>query len=124
MSKMASELRHAIGSISTKSFLNPLLWLCGIITVPSFVLCFISEEPWMQVSFFIAGMLPLFTTLFLTFRHKDRPELFQSEEFRLRDRALRIYGDSAGGPIPDLSQIVGAETAMKLLDANSSEAKS
>lgn len=113
--KIAKELRHAVGSVSTKSFLNPLLWLCGLISIPSYILSSLTVGL-LQIAFFAVGTAPLLLVIFLTLKYQNRPDLFQSEEYRLRDQALRIFGNSQSSDIDGLSKIVGVPKNYTLIE--------
>lgn len=116
MSRLAHEWRQAVGSISTKSFLNPFLWMCGLVSLPSFILAYVASSP-LNYAFLVIGLVPLTLIVFLTLKYSVRPELFQSEDYRLKDRALRIFGDSQSDNIEGLARIVTPESPYPLLDA-------
>lgn len=109
------ELRQALGSVSTKSVMNPALWLCGLISLPVFTLSFFATGL-MQVAFFAVGLIPLGIALHLFIKYSDRPELLQSEEYRIKDQALRVYGDSEQKDTRALPAIINNQPLLSLQD--------
>ncbi|MFO1260025.1 MAG: hypothetical protein U1E68_02960 [Sphingomonadaceae bacterium] len=95
--EIGRHLKEAAGAVATKSVINPMLWLAAIVAVPAFAASVLSEEPY-KFYFFALGALvagvPLISYVFFAFTDPDR---LQDEEFRLRDKALTIFGDSSPG---------------------------
>jgi hypothetical protein len=109
-------IRAATSRVETlrvvRTAVNPLLWMTGIVTPLSLVLAVIANERWMRVALLSLGALPVAVTLaayfVLLFRDPDR---LQSEEYRLRQRALQmVYKKGAGAEIVDAAtEIVRTE---------------
>lgn len=98
---------EAGGQLKVKSALYPVLWLCGILTVPGMIAATLGDLPFLfqivavaPVAFALGGFL--FLLLF------DREKL-QSEEYQIRSRSLEIVEQSNGLIIKDPSKIVLTE---------------
>jgi len=85
------------GKLSVKSALNPVLWLCAIVSIPSLVtliiyLC-INREPaiWLISLFIFLISFPILLVgvgfIFLLFRDRDR---LQSEEYQIQKQTLEM----------------------------------
>ena len=87
--EIASRMIEVGGSLSVKSALNPILWLCAIIDGPCFFLFFFNPEPpgWIIVLAFLPIVVALFSFLFLLFCDRDK---LQSEEYQLKKRSLEM----------------------------------
>ena len=86
------------GKLTVRSALNPILWLCAIITVPTLVAGAVRPE---LPSWVIAvGCLPviaaIFGFLFLLFFDRDK---LQSEDFQIKKRTLELT-QQKGDPAP------------------------
>ena len=108
------------GRLTVKSALNPILWLCGIITIPTLVAG--AVHPLLPIWVIAIGCSPvvvaLFGFLFLLFFDRDK---LQSEEFQIRKRTIEMAqqkGDLMPWEInpnaiisnPDLPSISGSVT--------------
>jgi hypothetical protein len=91
--------REVGGRLRVRSGLNPMLWLCGIITMPSLIVYGMKENPsgWLLVF----AMAPEATAIlgFLFFMLFDRPYL-QSESFQIRKMELEMIEEKGSPPIP------------------------
>ena len=86
---IAAKAVEAGTRLTVKSALNPVLWLCAIVTVPSFIsFGFVANPPawWvtLAVSPVAAAILGFFFLLFF-----DRDKL-QSEEYQLKKQSLEL----------------------------------
>ena len=81
------------GKLRVKSALNPILWLCGIIAVPSLLFLKVVWPPptWLIIVILTLVFIPVITAIgaFLFFMFKD-PDKLQSEEYQLLKRELEI----------------------------------
>lgn len=96
--KVYTKALEAASSLKVRSALNPILWLCGIITIPAIMaLSFTGRsEVWLiALALFPVGAAILGFFFLLIF---DRDKL-QSEEFQLRNRTLNIM-QQKGQAIP------------------------
>lgn len=84
---------EAGGRLRVRSALNPILWLCAIITLPAICLYLKwPSEPPQWVIMLICT--PVFTAVlgffFLLFFDRDK---LQSEDYQLRKRSLELIGE-------------------------------
>lgn len=84
-----SKAMDSVTAMTVKSALNPVLWLCGIITLP--VICiasFLSSPPFWLILF---GATPILLAvigfLYLLFFDRDR---LQSENYQIRKQSLEL----------------------------------
>ena len=95
---IASRAIDAGGKLTVKSALNPILWLCGIVSIPGLVaIPFVQPTPtWLIV--LICG--PVVTAMlgFLILLFIDRDKL-QSEEYQIRKQTLE-YMQQKGQALP------------------------
>lgn len=86
------------GRLMVKSALNPILWLCGIITIPTLIAG--GLHPQLPVWIVAIGCAPvvvaLFGFLFLLFFDRDK---LQSEEYQIQKRTIEL-AQQKGDPYP------------------------
>ena len=80
----------------SRTGINPLLWVLAIVTPLALVLAEFASEGWLRIAMFVLAVAPpavVFVAYFvLVFA---RPELLQSEEYRLRRDALIAFRQGA-----------------------------
>ncbi len=88
---------HAESVKVSRTGINPLLWLVGLITPLALILAVWANDAPLRVALLMFAALPpsvaiiaWFVLLFL------RPQMLESEEYRLRQSAIRLLIDSAG----------------------------
>lgn len=88
---------RAAARISTNSALNPLLWLCAIISAPCLLLATLSAAE-MAIWLLLLGAFPVAVALiaYLYFMLRD-PNRLQSEQYLLDRYRLERIGDSDVG---------------------------
>jgi len=106
--KLQDLVRAATARVETvrvvRTAINPLLWLVGIVTTLAFVLAVVAGgSPAIQAALLVFGAVPVVAVIvayfILLFRDPDR---LQSEEYRLRQRALQmVYRKGASAEIVD-----------------------
>lgn len=89
-----------------RTAINPLLWLVGIVTPLSLVLAVAAGDALMRTAMLGLASLPVVVTIVayfvLVFRDPDR---LQSEEYRLRQRALQmLYKKGANAEVVDATK--------------------
>ncbi|HKU73595.1 MAG TPA: hypothetical protein VJR02_06730 [Pyrinomonadaceae bacterium] len=96
-------MRETGGRIRVRSGLNPMLWLCAIITMPSLVVYGLKDDPsdWLLVFAFAPEATAIFGFLF--FLLFDRPYL-QSEQFQIRKMEIEMI-EEKGRPSIEASQV-------------------
>jgi len=77
------------GRLRVRSALNPVLWLCAIVTLPIIAtLGFATDKPWWLVSIAAAPVIvALGGFVFLLLFDRDK---LQSEEYQIRKRSLEL----------------------------------
>jgi len=94
--KLITKVMDAGGRLRVRSALNPVLWLCGIVSAPSMIsLSFSTTQPlWLIV----IASAPIFVALaaFIFLLLFDRDKL-QSEEYQIRKRSLELI-EEKGNP--------------------------
>ena len=87
--QIISKVMEAGGRLTVKSALNPILWLCGIVTIPAIITGFFYQQlpNWLIVLACAPVAVALFGFLFLLFFDRDK---LQSEEYQLRKRTLEL----------------------------------
>jgi hypothetical protein len=75
----------------TRTGINPLLWLAGLVTIPALVLSVLTDNAGLRAALFAVGVLPpiaaIIAYFLLLFWY---PDMLQSEEYRLRRHAMLI----------------------------------
>ena len=104
---IATKAIEAGGKLSVKSALNPILWLCAIITVPGIVVsAFLQPVPvWLIVLILLPVSTAVLGFLFLLIWDRDK---LQSEDFQLKKRSMEVIQDK-GDPRPMLVNIEDVE---------------
>lgn len=84
-----TKVMEAGGRLRVRSALNPILWLCGIITIPSLIVFGLKTEPstWLLVFAFAPEVTAILGFLFLLFVDRDK---LQSEEYQIRKMQLEM----------------------------------
>ena len=80
----------AAEKLRVKSALNPALWLCAIVSIPTILAALaLSDKPpiWLIVLAFIPVILATFGYVFLLFVDRDK---LQSEDYQLRKQSLEL----------------------------------
>jgi hypothetical protein len=87
--QLFSKVVDAGGRLTVKSALNPILWLCGIITIPTLVAgTFYSElATWIVAVGCAPVVVALFGFIFLLFFDRDK---LQSEDFQIKKRTIEL----------------------------------
>src|SRR3972149_3892937 len=93
---IAAKVIDSGGKLSVKSALNPILWLCAIITIPSLIAVpFLDKTPtWLIILIISPVLTAIIGFLFLLLFDRDK---LQSEEYQLKKRSLESIqekGDS------------------------------
>ena len=88
------------------SAINPLLWLTGLVSPRSLVLSVSVGEAWQRAAMFLLAIVPVAITIAVYVRFMIRdPDRLQSEEFRLRQRALKmLYKRGANAEILEVAK--------------------
>lgn len=99
VTRSASE---AMVKLRVRSALNPLLWLSGLISVPSIVACIYSTGA-LQVFFAaLSALPPVAACIAFAYLLLKDPDKLQSEEYQIQKRVLDII-EEKGGTVPLLA---------------------
>jgi hypothetical protein len=82
----------AAGQLRVRSALNPMLWLCAIVSIPCFILSYFAHgvQP-LETILWIAGAIPIVTACSShVYFMLTTPEKLQSEEYQLRHETLDL----------------------------------
>ena len=88
--KLTQRAVDAGGRLRVKSALNPILWLCGIITIPCIsVMTYLGTpvQTWLIILAFIPVACAAFGFIFLLVFDRDK---LQSEDYQIRKRSLEL----------------------------------
>ncbi|MDE2016067.1 MAG: hypothetical protein KGI57_00005, partial [Hyphomicrobiales bacterium] len=95
-----------VETIRVRTAVNPLLWLVGLVTPVSLAAAVLSDDPTVRIvclALAAAPVLVAVVAIFL-FMFYD-PDRLQSEEYRLRQRALQmIYRKGANAEVVDATK--------------------
>ena len=95
------------GRLRVRSALNPVLWLCAIVTVPGAVLATTySDDPPTWLVAIACGPLVLASIGFLVLLFFDRDKL-QSEDCQIRARMLELLQAEKGGLPDSTTRVLG-----------------
>lgn len=102
--------------VATRSVLNPLLWLCGIISLPSLIVAAFVSGP-LLTALIVLGVAPPAATLlaYLFFMFSD-PNRLQSEEFVLQQQLVAAQiGDNRTKEVLEIPVEMSGLTANTVL---------
>jgi hypothetical protein len=110
--KIDEIIRAGLSRVDTirvvRTAINPLLWLVGLTTPLAFILAAFVSDRFTRLVLISFAALPVIATLivYVIFMFRD-PDRLQSEEYRIRQRALQIlYRKGAGADIVDVANQV------------------
>lgn len=110
--KIEEIIRAGLSRIDTirvvRTAINPLLWLVGLTTPLAFILSAIIDDRLIRVLLICFAAIPVIATLiaYVIFMFRD-PDRLQSEEYRIRHRALQIlYRKGGSADIVDVANQV------------------
>jgi hypothetical protein len=98
--QLITSAQSAAAQMRVRSALNPMLWLCAIVTAPCFVLAWLTfgKEPLSTILTY-AALTPLGVTCVLALIFGIfKPDKMQSEEYQIRHEALELIRQK-GSPI-------------------------
>lgn len=90
--RMVGRVSNAAGLLRVRSSLNPMLWLCGIVSPSAFFGAWLlSGDPELSRTLVYVGAAPILATCLGFFYFAlFRPGNLQSEEYQIRHQALEI----------------------------------
>ena len=105
--KISQKAIEAGGRLRVKSALNPILWLCGLITLPCVGAMSYLEPPaplWLVILAFIPVSCAAIGFLFLLILDRDK---LQSEDYQIRKKSLELI-QQKGDALPMASTSIEA----------------
>ncbi len=102
-------LSQSFGKLRIKSALNPILWLCGIVVIPSIWMASRQEgglPVWLIVLIFLPVSVAVLGFLVLLFFDRDK---LQSEDYQIRKQSLELIQEK-GDPVPVRATSIDAIT--------------
>jgi hypothetical protein len=99
--KLEEIIRTGLSRIDTirvvRTAINPLLWLVGLTTPLAFILTAVIADKLIRIMLISFAAVPVIATLatYVIFMFRD-PDRLQSEEYRIRQRALQILYRKGG----------------------------
>jgi hypothetical protein len=126
--KIEEIVRTGLSRVDTirvvRTAINPLLWLVGLTTPLAFILAAFSGDQLTRLLLICFAAVPVIVTLvvYVIFMFRD-PDRLQSEEYRIRQRALQIlYKKGESADIVDVAnQIARIETSATRADTGEKE---
>lgn len=110
--KLEEIIRTGLSRVDTiavkRTAINPALWLVGLVTPISLLLtAVVGDEPTRLILFCFAAAPVLFTFLAYTVLMLRDPDRLQSEEYRIRQQALKyLYKKGGNTEIVDIANQV------------------
>lgn len=94
----------SIERVSVKNALNPILWICGLVSVPAILVLGVMPHPsWVHVTLALAPVaVALFAFLYFMFLEPDR---LQSESYLLRKQALELIEEKGSLAVVEATSI-------------------
>jgi hypothetical protein len=116
--KIEEIIRTGLSRVDTvrvvRTAINPLLWVIGLTTPLAFILAALIGDQFIRVLLICFAAAPVIVTLivYVIFMFRD-PDRLQSEEYRIRQRALQIlYKKGGSADIVDVAnQVARIETS-------------
>jgi ABC-type bacteriocin/lantibiotic exporter with double-glycine peptidase domain len=99
--KLEEIIRTGLSRVDTirvvRTAINPLLWLVGLTSPIAFILVAIIGDQTIRLALLVFAAIPVLVTLvaYVIFMFRD-PDRLQSEEYRIRQQALRILYKTGG----------------------------
>lgn len=86
---IASRITEAGGRLTVRSALNPALWLCAIVAIPSLLISSFSSNPPGWLGFLVGGPVLIACLGYMFLLVFDRDKL-QSEEYQIKKKTLEL----------------------------------
>ena len=97
--------RHhsSIERVAVRNALNPVLWLCGLVSTPAAISVSLGNGTWLHIALALGPVaVALFAFCFFMFRDPDR---LHSESFQLRKQALELIEEKGSLSVIDATTI-------------------
>jgi hypothetical protein len=120
LAKVGQSTQKAAIRLCVRSALNPMLWLCAILTPVCLIFAYIFRDATVLCYLLLAvGLFPVVVTCFgFIYFAIVRPEKLQSEEYQLRHETLLIIQEKTGRitMLPTPLDAIANPQAKQLLD--------
>jgi hypothetical protein len=121
--QIIANARSAASSLRVRSALNPMLWLCAIVSLPCFVLAYLAHgiEPLASLLVYI-GAAPIIATIIgFLYLMVARPEKLQSEEYQIRHEALEVIKQKGSSIVVAPSSLEAIANPIRAISHRSSD---
>lgn len=104
MQRSGARHQSSIERVTVRNVMNPVLWICGLISAPAAIAVGFSANPgWVLISLAIGPVaIALFGFMYFMFKDPDR---LQSESYQLRKQALELIEEKGSFAPIDASTI-------------------
>jgi hypothetical protein len=110
-----------ISRVTTKSAINSMLWLAGLISLPCFVLSALVSAP-IQYIFIGIGCIPLLIAAFsYIYLLLQNPDYLRSEDFHIQKYSMELLGEKGSEFDATAEHIVSISKPTRLLQAPTGE---
>ncbi|MFP2380887.1 hypothetical protein [Enterobacter ludwigii] len=116
--RLGIRTQSSIEKVTVKNVLNPMLWICGLISLPSLLIIFYAERELSWV-FSFAAIAPITAAImFYAYFAIRSPDRLQSEGYQLKKQALELIEEKGSlGPVDVRSLEVISNPEIISLDA-------
>ncbi|MCG0458678.1 hypothetical protein L6R44_21690 [Enterobacter cloacae complex sp. ECC445] len=116
--RLGIRTQSSIEKVTVKNVLNPMLWICGLISLPSLLIIFYAEREISWV-FSFAAIAPITAAImFYAYFAIRSPDRLQSEGYQLKKQALELIEEKGSlGPVDVRSLEVISNPEIISLDA-------
>jgi hypothetical protein len=92
LEKIVANAQSAATNLRVKSALNPMLWLCGIVSLPCFLLSYWAHglEPLATTLVYVGSVPIVGTVVGFLYLMVAAPEKLQSEDYQIRHETLEL----------------------------------
>ena len=115
-----TKLTESGGRLRVKNALNPILWLCGLVAVPSFAVLTWNSKPHIIVPILLCTVVGTAVIGFLYLLFFDRDRL-QSEEYLIQNRTLDLIEEKGSRKAIDAATVAAISQTDFLALPNESE---
>lgn len=88
--RLGARSQTSVEKITVKNVMNPILWICGLISLPSLGFIFYSEREPSWVISFLAIVPPTFALVIYTYFALKSPDRLQSEGYQLKKQVIDL----------------------------------
>ncbi|AUM33446.1 hypothetical protein K9B91_002372 [Salmonella enterica subsp. enterica serovar Give] len=98
--RLAAKSQSSVEKVTVKNVMNPLLWICGLVSIPSLGVIFWSKGAESWVVDFLAIVPPTASIIFYGYFALRSPDRLQSEGYQLKKQVIELIEEKGSiGPI-------------------------